>query len=61
MARLPNDGRNHYAALRNPPADWTLRTKTDRVIGGPLREAATVQQKPQVAATLRQHEVGRRT
>ena len=61
MAHLLYDGRNHYAALRNPPTDWTLQTKTDNVIGGPPPEAATGQQGPQKAATLQQHDGEERT
>ena len=58
--RLQHDGRgNHYAALRNPPTDWTLQTKTDHVICGPPPQAASGQHGPQKAATLLQHDVGK--
>ena len=56
MAHLLYYGRNHYAALRNPPNDRTSQTKTDHVIGGPQPEVATVQREAPKAATPQQHE-----
>ena len=52
-------GRNHYVALRKPPTDWTLRTKTDRVAGGPAPGAAAGQLKAQRAACPLQPDVER--
>ena len=56
MAHLLYNGRNHYAALRNPPTGWTLQTNTDHAIGGPQPKVATGQRKAPKAATLQQHE-----
>ena len=60
MAHLLCDARNHYAALRNPPTDWALRTMTDRVIGGPP-EAVTGKQEEQKVAAPQQRDVGEST
>ena len=56
MAHLLYNGRNHYAALRNPPTDWTLQTKTDDVIGGPQPYVATGNREAPEAANLQRRE-----
>ena len=60
VVHLLYDGRNHYAALRNPPTDWALQTKTDLVILGPP-EAANGQRETREAAAPQLHDVGKST
>ena len=53
VAHLPYNGRNHYAALRNPSTDWTLQAKAGRLIGGPPPGAPTGKKGTQKVATPR--------
>ena len=55
---LYDKGRNHYMALRRPPTDWTLQTKTDRAIGSSApRGAVAGQQEARGAACPKQPDV----
>ena len=58
MAHSLYSGRNHYAALRNPPTDWTLQTKAELLIREQPPEAPTGEQVTRNVVTPQQHDVG---